>query len=244
METTNKLLLPLNLQYFAEETPPADDTQTNQDGQLPADTKVDASDAPTKTFTQDELNDQIAKRLERERKKFEKYADYDDLKAKAAAYEAELEAKRQAELTETERAQELAKKFEEEKQALAAQLEAVRKQAEQERIRNAFNKLAIAADIEYVDDALALADLSQVTVNEDGTIEGVDAVVTQLVESKPFLLRKKTPQAIGQAMNVSGNAAPDKSVEQILAEAAAKAKASGRIEDRIAYDKLKREFGK
>ena len=243
----NELLLPLNLQYFAEgdaDAPPTDGAQTIPDAQPPADTKVDSSDTPVetpKTFTQSELDEILAKRIERERKKF---ADYDEIKTKASEYEAKIEAQRLSELSEVERAQEVAKQFEEEKQSLAAQLEAIKKQAVQERIRNAFTKAAAKADIEYVDDALALADLSKVVVDEDGNVSGVDDVVVALAEAKPFLLKKKTAAEIGATMNVSGTQASAVSAETRLAEAREKARKSGRIEDRIAYDKLKRELSK
>lgn len=243
--TKNELLLPLNLQFFAEgdaDTPQSDGSQTNPDAQSPANTKVDASDSAPKTLslTQAELDALIDTRLKRERKK---YADYDEVKAKADEYAKELEAKRQAELSEVERAQEVAKKYEEEKQTLAAQLEAVKKKAEQERIRNEFTKLAAKADIEYVDDALALADLSKVSVDEDGNVSGVDEVVSALVESKPFLLKKKT-QEIGQTMNVSGTQSGPISAETRLAEAAEKARKSGTLADKVAYAQLKKELRK
>lgn len=198
-------LLTLNLQYFAEggetETP-----ETNLGGQTPTETQVESSvsaDKPQeKMLTQAEFEEALKKRLERERKKF---ADYDELKAKADEYAAELEAKRQAELSETERAQEIAKQFEEEKNALTAQLEALRKQSEQERIRNEFTRVASSANIEYIDDAIALADLSAVSIDEDGKVVGMDDVVKALVENKPFLVAKKQKQPIGTATNGGGS---------------------------------------
>ena len=45
-------------------------------------------DDPSKTFTQEELDEIVKKRLERERgKSAEKYGDYDNVKAKLAEYE-------------------------------------------------------------------------------------------------------------------------------------------------------------
>ena len=147
MKNAIKFPLSLDLQYFATDSDAEQTHETNPNEQPPTDAQVDSSDSvkseKVKTFTQAELDDILAKRIERERKKF---ADYDDLKAKADEYATELEAKRQAELSETERAQELAKQFEDEKNALTAQLDAVRKQAEQERIRNEFTKVAARAE--------------------------------------------------------------------------------------------------
>lgn len=58
------------------------------------------ADAPKNTeevkrleLTQDELDEIIAKRVARERKKLDKYADYDEIKQKAQEYEAQLEKK-------------------------------------------------------------------------------------------------------------------------------------------------------
>lgn len=196
-----------------------------------------------KTFTQAELDEIVAKRIERERKKTEKFADYDDLKAKASEYEAKLEEQRLAELSATERAEELAKKYEVEKQELSDLLESERKARSTERIRNEFIKVASSAGIEYVDDAIALSDLSAVTIDDTGAIVGVGEIVNALVENKPFLMAQKKPQqAIGQATN-NTTARPDKTAEQLLSEAADKVRKTGRPEDRVAYAKLKKQLG-
>jgi len=240
----HNVFLPLNLQFFAAEGE-QEASETNPDGQSSAETQVESSqsaDKPQeKMLTQTEFEEALKKRLERERKKF---ADYDELKAKADEYAAELEAKRQAELTETERAQEIAKQFEEEKNALTAQLEALRKQSEQERIRNEFTKVASSANIEYIDDAIALADLSAVSIDEDGKVVGIDDVVKALVENKPFLVAKKQKHPIGTATNGGGQQYHDKPAEQILEELRNKARKSGRIEDRVAFDKARKQYGK
>lgn len=192
-----------------------------------------------KLLTQAEFEEALKKRLDRERKKYE---GFDDLKTKASEYETLLEEKRLAELSEKERADELAKKYEADTQSLTAQLEALRKQSQDDKIRNAFRTVASSAGIAYIDDAIALADLSAVSIGEDGKVEGVDDVVKALVENKPFLVAKAKSQPIGQATN--GGQQTDKSAETLLAELRAKAKSSGRIEDRVAFDKLNREIGK
>jgi len=229
MNNDFKSLLTLDIQFFAE-----------GEGGEPAEPvePTEPTEPEVKTYTQEEINEMIAKRLERERKK---YADYDEIKTKATEYEKALEEKRLAELSEKERAEELAKKYEEEKKQLEAELEAIRTQAQQERIRNEFIKVATSANIAYIDDALALADLSAVTIDEDGKVVGVDDVVNSLVENKPFLVAKKQPQAIGTATN-SGQQS-DKTAEQLLADAAERAR-NGGIKERMAYAKLKKELGK
>lgn len=235
--------LPLNLQFFAAEGE-TETPETNPDGQQSAETQVESSDSADKPqekmLTQAEFEEALKKRLERERKKFD---GFDDMKAKLAQYESQEEERRKAELTETERAQEIAKQFEEEKNALTAQLEALRKQSEQERIHNEFTKVASSANIEYIDDAIALADLSAVSIDEDGKVVGIDDVVKALVENKPFLVAKKQKQPIGTATNGGTGGQSDKTAEQLLAEAAEKAK-SGTTKDRVAYAQLKKQLGK
>lgn len=232
--------LPLDLQFFAEEQP----AETNPVDTTPAETKVDASDMPAetpKTFTQAELDEIVAKRLERDRKK---YADYDDLKSKASEYEAKLESQRLAELSEVEKAQELAQKFEAQLTELNGQLEAERTKAQQDKIRFEFTKVATSANIIDIDGALKLSDLSAVSIDENGVVVGMDDVIKTLVEHKPYMVAKKQTQPIGQPSNQGTAQYHDKPAEQLLDEAKAKARKSGRIEDRVAYDKLKRELSK
>lgn len=203
--------------------------------------QIQKSEDTPKTFTQEELDKIVAERIARERKKLEKYADYDDLKTKASEYEKQLEEKRLAELSEKERLEEVAKKYEEEKNGLQAELEAIRKQAESERIRTEFIKVATSQNIAYLDDALALADLSAVTIDESGKVVGMDEVVKTLVDNKPFLVAKKQQKQIGDSSNGNYDRS-EKTAEQLLKEAAEKARLSGKPEDKIAYAKLKREI--
>jgi hypothetical protein len=232
-----KALFPMNLQFFSENDP---DPQPE-----PGDKPDEGSGKqPEKTFTQAELDEIVAKRLERERKKFERFSDYDDLKKKAEEYEKMLEEKRLAELSEKERLEEIAKKYESEKQTLAQELEQLRETIKREKIVNEFIKVATALNVAYIDDALKLADLSAVTVDEDG-VKGVKEAVEALVQHKPFLLAqaKKEPKTIGNPSNPNPNEAAQKTAEQLLKEAAEKARRTGRIEDRMAYAQLKKELG-
>ena len=82
----NKVLLPLNLQFFADEEPPTD---TNEP------TAAEPENKPETTFTQAEVDEIIAKRLAREKEK-----------AKAAAEAARQEAE-QKQLEEQEQYKEL-----------------------------------------------------------------------------------------------------------------------------------------
>lgn len=234
------LLLPLNLQFFAEDNgaePQQDAPKVDEPPKDGAEPQQDAPQPEEKLLTQAELNEIVAKRIERERKK---YADYDELKAQAAEYAQKLEEQRLAELSEKERAEELAQKYEAEKQELAQQLEAERKARADEKIKAAFVSAATKNGIKYVDDALALSDLSEVTIDENGAVIGIDAVIANVIEHKPYLLAPKLPDLGG---NGDGHTeTTPKSAEQLLAEAAEKAK-TGNTEDRMAYAKLKRKLG-
>jgi hypothetical protein len=194
-----------------------------------------------KKFTQDEVNKLLAERLGRVKTK---YADYDDLKTKASEYEKALEEKRLAELSAQERAEEIAKKFETERNEYAKQLEELKSQAQREKIVNAFIKAAPSANIpsDRIDAALKLADLSAVSIGENG-VEGLEAVMGALVEQYGFLAETKRPQKpIGDATNSPKDTA-DKTSDQLLREAVAKAKRTQKIEDRMAVAALKRELG-
>jgi hypothetical protein len=198
-----------------------------------------------KTFTQAELDKIVADRIARERKKTEKFADYDELKTKASEYEKALEEKRLAELSAQERAEEIAKKFEAERNEYAKQLEEYKSKAERERIYNAFIKAAPGVNIpsDRIDAALKLADLSAVTVGENG-VEGLETVMGTLVEQYSFLAETKKPQkAIGEATN-SQRDTSEKTSEQLLRDAAEKAKRTQKIEDKIAYAALKAQLSK
>jgi hypothetical protein len=204
-----------------------------------------AKTTETKTFTQDELDKIVADRIAREKKKLDRFADYDDLKTKASEYEKALEEKRLAELSAQERAEEIAKKFEAERNEYAKQLEDLKSQAQREKIVNAFIKAAPGVNIpsDRIDAALKLADLSAVTVGENG-VEGLETVMGTLVEQYSFLAETKKPQKpIGEATN-SQRDTSEKTSEQLLRDAAEKAKRSQKIEDKIAYAALKAQLSK
>ncbi|MCY9546787.1 phage scaffolding protein [Lysinibacillus xylanilyticus] len=233
-------LLTLNLQYFAEDgesTTP----ETNPNEQESAETKLDASESAKKTFTQTQLDELIAKRIERERKKF---ADYHDLKTQLEKYEQKAEEQRLAELGEVEKAQEQAKNFEVQFTELTAQLEAERNNARQQAIKNEFIKAASSANIIDIDAAMALSDLSAVGIGEDGKVNGVDDVIKALVENKPYLVAKKQTQPIGTATNSGSGGQSEKTAEQLLADAAEKARQTGLLKDKAAYAQLKKQLGK
>ncbi|MCZ0829077.1 hypothetical protein O0547_27210 [Brevibacillus laterosporus] len=205
-----KLLFPMNLQTFAEDnieeqTPPTDDSVETP-----------------KTFTQEELDRIVADRVARERKKTEKYADYDELKTKITEYERERDEKQRAEMSEIERWKTDFEKEVASKQALEQSVAEMEEKYRQEKIRNAFITAATSANIAHIDDAyiLASSDLSKVTIDESGNVVGVDSVIQSLVETKPFLIAqtKKEPSTIGGPSGY-GNDTGVKTLEAQLEEA-------------------------
>lgn len=102
-----------------------------------------------------------------------------------------------------------------------------------------FREIASASNIEYVDDALKLADLSNVYF-EDDEMHGIEEVVKELAENKPFLLKKK-PTVIGRPAG-RGYEDDDRGDLALLADYEAKAKRSGKMSDRVVYAQMKRKI--
>lgn len=218
-------LLTLDLQFFAEGDP-----EPNPEPK-PAE----------KTITQEELDEIVEKRLARERAKF---ADYEDLKAKAAEFEAERERIEREKLSEAERLQADLAAEQKAKQELAEQLATMQSQAEQQKVKTAFVRKASEAGIKYTDAAVKLSDLSALQFGEDGELIGIDDAINVLITENPFLIVEEPikPKTIGGGSDAGGEPV-EKTAEQLLAEAAAKAQKSGLPKDRAAYAKLKRELG-
>ncbi|EMT54722.1 scaffold protein [Brevibacillus borstelensis AK1] len=195
-----KFRFPIDLQYFSEPTPEPTDP--------PAEPPT-ADPEPTKTFTQEELDKIVADRIARERKKYEKYADYDDLKKKAEEYERAEEERKKAEMTAQERLE--AEKAEALRKAQEAEEAAQRTMstANQRLIKSEFKLLAKEAGIraDALEDAYKLADFSGVTVDEDGNVDGVKAVIESLIAGKSYLVEqaKKEPKTIGGPSGYSNN---------------------------------------
>lgn len=221
-------LLTLDLQFFAE---PGEPEQTPEE----------PTPALEKSFTQAELDEIVEKRLARDRTK---YADYDDLKTKAAEFEAERKRIEDEKLSESERLQKALDEAHSSKQEIEEQLTAMQKQAEQQLIKTAFVRKASEAGIKYTDAAVKLSDMGALQFDESGELIGVDDAINALITENPFLVEVEAlkPKIIGGGSDAGGEHV-EKSKEKMLEEAADKAKKSGRIEDRIAFDKLKRQLG-
>ncbi|MEH7456328.1 phage scaffolding protein [Bacillus sp. JJ1127] len=153
----------------------------------------------TKTFTQEQLDEVLTKRLERERKKYE---DYDDLKAKLADYQKEEEDRKKQEMSEVERLQ--AEKEEAAKKALEASelAQKAQEQANARILNTEIKSVARSLNANDPNDVLALLDKSEINVDEEGNIQGVESAVESLKASKPWMFK----QIIG--VDASGGSNP------------------------------------
>jgi len=124
----------------------------------------------------------------------------------------ETERKRQeAELSETER---LKKQLAE---AKAAQEQLVVNMRETQ-TRAAVERMAATMRFHDPADAYALADLSTVTVGEDGKIEGIDTALKTLAKAKPHLIRQEQPANLNAQNRTNGAAAmSDEDAERLAA---------------------------
>ncbi|WP_255291135.1 phage scaffolding protein [Bacillus thuringiensis] len=179
VQKTPKFPLRLDLQFFSDGGSPEDDPDNNPG---------DPTNLPK---SQEELDELVKKRLERERKKSaEKYGDYDDVKAKLAEYEKAEEERKKQEMTEIERLQ--AEKEEADKKALEASEAAQQAQEKANaRILNTeIKSIARALDANDPGDVLALLDKSAIQLDENGNYQGVEEAVNALKESKPWMFKK------------------------------------------------------
>lgn len=213
------IAFPFDLQYFAED--PTDP---------PTDPAPQPESDPPKTFTQEELDKVVADRLARERKKYDKFADYDDVKSKLAEFEKAEEERKKAEMTEAERLakekEEYEKKAKESEESAAQALDKANKRLIKAEFRVLARELGVRPDA--LDDAYVLADLDAVSVDDEGAVTGVKEALETLTKAKPYLVvaEKKQPKIIGEP---TGYGLQDevKTLEQQLEEA-----------------KKKRDFGK
>ena len=230
-ENKRKFPMKLNLQLFAA---PGDPPPQEPPAEPPVPKKIE--------MTQEEFDAKIEERLARERKK---YAGHDEMKTRLAELEQAEEERKKADMTEKERAEaekaEALQRAADAEVASAKTLEAANQRLIKAEFRAVARELSIRPDA--LDDALVLADLTPVKVDENGNVIGVKDAVQALITNKPYLVEKAKPQHIG-GPGGNDDKKPDKTKEQLLAEAAEKARKSGRIEDRIAYADLKEELSK
>ncbi|PEC58451.1 scaffolding protein [Bacillus wiedmannii] len=164
----------------------------------------------TKTLTQEQVDDVVAKRLERERKKYE---DYDDIKAKLIALEQAEEERKKQEMTEVERLQ--AEKDEAAKKAIeASELAQKAQEKANARILNMeIKSVARSLNANDPNDVLALLDKSEINIDEEGNIQGVESAVEALKVSKPWMFK----QVIGVDASSGANPATNPRVNELTA---------------------------
>lgn len=136
-------------------------------------------------------------------------------------------------------------KTDEKDNALTIDAQSATSTSEEEKVsqfEQKFREIAAASNIEYVDDALKLADLSNVYF-EDDEMHGIEEVVKDLAKNKPFLLKKKAPTIIGRPAG-RGYEYDDGGDMALLADYEAKAKRSGKMSDRVVYAQMKRKINK
>jgi hypothetical protein len=199
-------------------------------------------DAKTVTMTQEELDALIGREKGRVKSK---YADYNDLKTKIVEFEKSEKERKEAEMTELERYQTQLSEKDNQAQTLAKQLEELQSQMQREKIVNAFIKAAPSVNIpsDRIDAALKLVDMTAVNI-EDGKVVGLEDAINALVTNYSFLAETKKPQKpIGEATN-SPRDTSEKTSEQLLRDAAEKARRTQKMEDKIAYAALKTQLSK
>lgn len=175
---------------------------------------------PAKTLTQDEVDRIIQERVARERAK---YADYDDLKAKAEKAD-ELEAEGQSELEKARSAAEKAAQG----QTAAEQKATEALQQAQETVRRAAVVMeaakAGAVDPEDVHALLSARGFAftkddkklEVTIGDDGQVTGAEEVVNAFLEEKPNLVGETPP---GPGDGGARTPVPPKDLQQQIKEA-------------------------
>lgn len=143
-------------------------------------------------FTQADIDRVVKERLDREKAKAAKYADYDQIKAELTTLQQEKlteEEKRQRKLAELE-----TKQAEAEAKATAALSEANKRLA-----RAAVLAAAVEAGFQAPEDAFSLIEPGSVTVDDDGKVLGEVEAVAALAQAKPYLLRRVTAPNLNSA---------------------------------------------
>lgn len=168
------------------------------------------------TLTQEQVDRIVEQRLARERQKF---ADYDDLKQKAARLD-ELEAERKSEL---ERAQERIAALEAAKQAAET--------ARQEALTRSAFLASAAGKVVDPDAAFMLIDKSQIVYDDDGNPTNVGELIDSLVTAKPYLAPSTTPtpKPAPQGARGGGDVITREDLKSMSADEIAKAQAEGRL---------------
>jgi len=127
---------------------------------------------PAKTFSQQEIDKIIEKRLSRERKAWKKQVDDEKLKAQ---------------MTNEEKLK--AEKVEAENKASEAIVKANQRLVKSEILNKAANLGVIDTDAAY-----KLLDKDDIEIDDDGNITGVEEAIKTLITAKPYLIKKTSSE--------------------------------------------------
>lgn len=129
------------------------------------------------------------------------------------------------------------KSWEEERAELAQKATSLEEQLHRERVMSAFYRKAIAAGVDDPDKLAGAVNLTGVTVDGEGNVQGIDEILSVITAVTP----RQEPRAIGSP--VGGHTpAFEPTKNQMLAFAAQKAQRTGRVEDVAAYTELKHKL--
>lgn len=158
-------------------------------------------------LTQADVDRIVKDRIARERAKF---ADYDDLKAKAARAD-ELEAAGQSEL---ERLQTKVQTLEQERDAAKADADTARSDAQNLKVEAEIRK-ALPQDVVDPDVFLKLLPRDQVTVGDDGQVTGHEDAIKALSEAHPFLVGTSTQRTAPGPRDGGARGAPEPNMDNV-----------------------------
>lgn len=177
-----------------------------------------------KTFTQEQLDAILTDRLTRERAKF---ADYDDLKSSAAKW---------LEVQEAQKSDQ--QKLQDRLHALETERDKALARVQETMIRSAFVAAGAEANLVNPADAYRLADLDAVTIEDDGAVKGVKAIVDKLVEDGRLPIKGK-PIAPSLNGSAGANQRPGAGQEALSVEELAQATKMGLTAEQYAKAKKK-----
>lgn len=112
---------------------------------------------------------------------------FDEVNKEAQELRAWKEQREKADKEAEERRLTEGKKFEELAQKHKDEAEKARQETRTLRTQSAIERAAFKAGITDTDAAIKLIDMSKVTVKDDGTIEGIDTAVQELLKARPYL---------------------------------------------------------
>lgn len=166
---------------------------------------------PEKTFTQAQFDAGISARLKREK---EKQTELEAKLGRLEALEAAEEERKQEAMTEQERLQsekEAANKRAEEAEGKAqTTLDAANKRI----IDSELRAIARSLDANDVTDVLALIDKTSIVIEDDGSVAGVEELVSAMKADKPWLFKR----AIGADASGGSNPSKTPSVDELTAK--------------------------